>query len=456
MIGTCRAQDISFSLHDYGIVDLMASISSSDTNTKPILLDKEGRQALATAQAIATAYGQKFLTTNHILLGILETPGAAGASILGKFPIKLDQLKTRLWAYIQLDSGTDKTAYGGEFYGFPLSEDGAKALAEAVSEAEEHHLTAIDSPTLVLGILRSLNTSAGEILRQFDIHATEYRQRAATSAHQTAPAVTSRQPRLRGRKASRTNGYSLPAISPIFLLLLAILGGVGYLLYAGIGEPGRLTFLFVLVGWIVAVSLHEFGHALAAYFGGDESVAHKGYLTLDPLKYTNPLMSIIFPVIFLLLGGIPLPGGAVYINRAAIRKRWMHSVVSAAGPLATLLFGIALLLPFVLGLADSGAHSVFWEAISLLAFFQIFAFVLNLIPWPGLDGFGILEPYLPPNILRFAYMFSGLGIFLFFMLFVYTPFGQWIGLSVWSLMSAISHQATVLAYQGFDLFFFWK
>lgn len=435
----------------------MASSTSHQTS-RPILLNKEGRQALATAQAIATAYGQKFLTTNHILLGILETPGAAATSILGNFPIKLDQLKTRLWAYIQLDSGSDKTAYGGEFYGFPLSEDGAKALAEAVSEAEERQLAAIDSPTLVLGILRSLNTSAGEILRQFDVHATEYRQRAATYARGTAPDVTSRRPHIRNQKTSRPNGFSLPAISPIFLLLLAILGGVGYLLYAGIGEPGRLTFLFVLVGWIVAVSLHEFGHALAAYIGGDESVVHKGYLTLDPLKYTNPLMSIIFPVIFLLLGGIPLPGGAVYIDRGAIRKRWMHSVVSAAGPLATLLFGIVLLLPFVLGLnsAGIGAHSAFWQAISLLAFFQIFAFVLNLIPWPGLDGFGILEPYLPPSILRFAYMFSGLGIFLFFMLFVYTPFGQWIGLSVWSLMSAISHQATMLAYQGFDLFFFWK
>ncbi len=70
----------------------------------------------------------------------------------------------------------------------------------------------------------------------------------------------------------------------------------------------------------MSLCLHEFGHALAAYLGGDTSVRDAGYLTLNPLKYSHPLLSIIMPVLFLMMGGIGLPGGAVYINRHALRS----------------------------------------------------------------------------------------------------------------------------------------
>ena len=438
---------------------MSASITQSSTQ-KPLTLTGEGRQTLATAQAIATAHGQKLLTSQHILLGILETRGSLGGQVLSRFPIKIENLKTRLWAYIRLDAGEDKEPYGGEFYQFPLSEDGARAMAATVEEAMDYGMDAIDSRLMILGMLQRQDTSGGEILRQFDVSHDAYLKRAELDKPITKPTVQPSRP-IKTRpsiRPRRRSGLRLPHISPIFLGLLAIWAGVGYMLFAGIGEPGKLTFVFVLVGWIVAVSLHEFGHALVAYLSGDESVAHMGYLTLDPLKYTHPLMSIIFPIIFLLMGGIPLPGGAVYINRSAIRKTWQQSAVSAAGPLATLIFGLLLLSPFVFGISNATitAHLAFWQAISLLAFFQIFAFVLNLIPWPGLDGFGILEPYLPPSILHYAYMLGGMGIFLFFLLFAYTPFGQWVAASVWSMLGSVSIEAANLAYYGFDLFYFWK
>ncbi len=424
----------------------------------PLMLSEDGLHVLTTARAIAAAHGHEFLTTKHILLGILETPGSAGARVLATFPIKLEQLKSRLWAYIRLDAGEDKSPYGGEFFGFALAEDGAKALAEAVTEAEEQQLRFIDSRAMILGMLRRPETDAGEILRQFDIQEEAFRARAALD---TPPAPKKPSPRPKTNKIrtfkrpKARRSVRLPRISPIFLLLVSIFAGLGYMLYDGIGDPNKLTFIFVLTGWILSVSLHEFGHAIVAYWGGDTSVAHKGYLTLDPLKYTHPLMSIVFPIIFLLLGGIPLPGGAVYINRGAIRKPWMQSAVSAAGPVMTLLFGVILLIPFVFGLDEMTlrAHSSFWAALALLAFFQIFAFVLNLIPWPGLDGFGILEPWLSPTVLQYAYMLGGMGIFLFFLLFVYTPFGSWIGQSIWLIMNALSPEAATMAYYGFDQFF---
>ena len=425
-------------------------------------LTKEGKQVLVTAQAIAAAHGHNLLTSNHILLGIIETRGSYGEQTLTRFPIKLDNLKTRLWAYIRLDAGEDKEPYGGEFFGFALSEDGARVMKAAVNEAEAQGVKSIDSRHMLLGMLREPDTHGGEILQQFDIYSEDFLEemkRHEPVAHTAGARPPHSKTRThKGPRLHRNRPFRLPPISPIFLLLLTIFGGLGYMLYAGIGAPGQITFVFVLVGWILAVSLHEFGHALVAYLSGDESVAHMGYLTLDPLKYTHPLMSIIFPIIFLLMGGIPLPGGAVYINQAAIRKRWQMSAVSAAGPIATLFFGLLLLMPFMFGLSEQAlrAHSAFWQAIGLLAFFQIFAFVLNLIPWPGLDGFGIIEPYLPLSVLRYAYMLSGMGIFLFFLLFAYTPFGQWVGASVWGIIQTISSDAATAAYFGLDLFFFWK
>ena len=437
----------------------MSARTPQQPSSQPLSLTSEGMQVLATAQAIATAHGQSLLTSIHILLGIVETRGSHGEQVLSQFPLKIDNLKTRLWAYIRLDAGEDKDPYGGEFFGFNLSEDGARAMQATVIEAEELHADAIDSRLMVLGMLRQTDTRGGEILRQFGIHHDDYFQLAVQFQPAAAPApsrsrISKRKP-AKGPKQRRISRF--PHISPIFLLLLTVFGGLGYLLYAGIGSPGQLTFIFVLTGWIIAVSLHEFGHALVAYLSGDESVAYMGYLTLDPLKYTHPLMSIIFPIIFLLMGAIPLPGGAVYINTAAIRKRWQLSAVSAAGPVATLLFGLLLLTPFLfLSPGTIRAHLALWQAISLLAFFQLFAFALNLIPWPGLDGFGIIEPYLPASILRYAYMLSGFGIFIFFLIFMYSPLGSVVGSSVWELFYSISPVAATLAGGGYDLFFFWQ
>ena len=53
------------------------------------------------------------------------------------------------------------------------------------------------------------------------------------------------------------------------------------------------------------------------YFAGDRGVADRGYLRLNPLKYTHPLLSIVLPVVVVLLGGIGLPGGAVWVDHRA-------------------------------------------------------------------------------------------------------------------------------------------
>src|SRR5689334_2297001 len=115
-----------------------------------------------------------------------------------------------------------------------------------------------------------------------------------------------------------------------------------------------LVVLFICFGWMLSLCLHEFGHAIVAYWGGDTSVKDKGYLTLNPLKYTDPNLSLLMPMLFLLIGGIALPGGAVYINHNRLRNRFWQSAVSAAGPIADII--LACLLSLLLMSAGDYAY----------------------------------------------------------------------------------------------------
>jgi Zn-dependent protease len=187
--------------------------------------------------------------------------------------------------------------------------------------------------------------------------------------------------------------------SPIFLALLAatVAGGALAVLESNAAVTTGIV-LLVLGGWAVSLCLHEFGHAYVAYRGGDASVAAKGYLTLDIRRYTDPVLSIVLPLILLLIGGLALPGGAVWINHGLLRSRGVRSLVSLAGPASNLAIGalLAWVVAFV-PMADGLRWGLSW-----LALVQVLAFVLNILPVPGLDGFGVIEPYLPYEARRFA------------------------------------------------------
>jgi Zn-dependent protease len=177
--------------------------------------------------------------------------------------------------------------------------------------------------------------------------------------------------------------------------------------------PWVLTIVFVVAGWITSLCIHEFGHALVAYLGGDRSVKASGYLNLNPIRYTNLLMSIIFPVVFLVLGGIALPGGAVYIDHAALRSRAWDSLVSLAGPIGTLVCAVLFSAPFLIPGHDSWITSTnvgFWAALAFLCFMEAVSLLLNLLPIPGFDGFGILRPWLPYSLQALSVRYSQLAM----------------------------------------------
>jgi Zn-dependent protease len=187
--------------------------------------------------------------------------------------------------------------------------------------------------------------------------------------------------------------------SPIFLAFVALALVGGWLSWRDSTPGARLAdfgvFLMVVAAWVVSLCVHEFAHAYAAYRAGDRSVEAAGYLTLNPLKYAHPVLSILLPLFFIVQGGIGLPGGAVYLHRQSFRSKAMQSVAAAAGPLTNVAFAVAL-LSAAHGHTWDGPHGRFWAGLAFLGFLQITAAVLNLLPIPGLDGWAIIEPHLDP------------------------------------------------------------
>ena len=205
------------------------------------------------------------------------------------------------------------------------------------------------------------------------------------------------------------------AISANALILVAVFAGLTFALARMDEPPGVLTFAFVVTGWILSVVVHEFCHAFTAYKAGDHTIAEKGYLTLDPLKYTDLSTSLVLPLIALALGGIGFPGGAVYLRDDLMRSKRGRALASLAGPLGTLAVLIGLVVCLAADRAFGVESSPLSRAAAFLAFLQAWALVLNLLPLPGLDGFGVIRPYLPRGVQQRALKFGNLvfiGLFL--------------------------------------------
>jgi Zn-dependent protease len=212
-----------------------------------------------------------------------------------------------------------------------------------------------------------------------------------------------------------------------------------------------LTFFVVLVGWIFSLCLHEFSHALVAYWGGDWTVREKGYLTFNPLKYTHPVYSLLLPLLFLVMGGIGLPGGAVYIETWRLRNRYWLSAMSLAGPMANLL--VAVVLAVLLNATSIGS-TAYGPGLAFLAFLQIMAVVLNLIPVPPFDGYGVIDPFLPDGLRMQVAQVRGAFIWIVFLVLWFVPFAGRLLFSIVLTVSAVLGIPGALISIGYEQFRF--
>ncbi|WP_458414415.1 site-2 protease family protein [Schinkia sp. CFF1] len=176
----------------------------------------------------------------------------------------------------------------------------------------------------------------------------------------------------------------------------------------------------------IAFSVHEFAHAYVAYRFGDPTAKNQGRLTLSPLAHLD-----IFGTIMIFIAGVgwarPVPVNRYYFKR----PRLAGVLVSLAGPLSNLmliLIGFLLLYSLILcgvfeGLPDNVTKTIY-QFFNLFFVINIMLCIFNLLPFPPLDGYRVLEDLSSPNVRAKLTQYENYGILIFLILII-TPLDQY-------------------------------
>jgi Zn-dependent protease len=401
-----------------------------DKAAADITLTRSARDVLEQAVADSDRRGEPEANPVDVLRAVLSSRGSLAYETIRGLGIDPAAIIATL-PQQSISPNLDALARNGAAPAPPLSL--RQLLVNANREAQVLGHYQVDSIHLLLVLMYSDSPATSATLQRAGITLYDLRQQIQSAPRpvvsQGAPQTTTRRAAPPDRQLRRKPLPSLRGVlgvSPTFIGLLSALVASGAVLWFDLVPTAGPLFVivFVVAGWVVSLSVHEFGHAFVAYLGGDSSVVASGYLNLNPLRYTNVLLSIVMPVAFLLLGGIALPGGAVYIDRAALRSRWWDTGVSLAGPLGTLICTVLVSIPFVLPGHETWitqTNVMFFEALAFLGFVQVFALLLNLVPIPGLDGFGAIRPWLSYSVQASANRIGFFGILIVFALLWYVP-----------------------------------
>ncbi len=459
---------------------------------QPNQLTADLRLVLKNAQREAETRHATFLDVEHLMLGLLEHHAGTAYELLKYATVDTNALYQQIAGSVGIQRSKPI-----EVKGYTRTAQQAMARAQRIANGLGQYV--IDSGHLLLSLMEETEGPVHDVLSTQPLDAERLRAflRDADPKPTAFPTENAGgrghigRPIRGGGRATRSNGDPEVVLVPFRPKRQSkrpsgtparwgnwpwIIAGVALLLvYLVFVLPtsSLFTFAIVVIGWVFSVTLHEFSHALVAYRGGDYTVKDKGYLSFNPLKYTHPMLSIGMPLIFLALGGIGLPGGAVYIERHRLRSKWWGAAVSAAGPASNLLLAILLALPFATGLVDArsvelnifrnavGSDSLslgtmFWSAMAFLAMLQVTAVIFNLIPIPPLDGFGMLEPFLDASTQLQLRQFGMYGLFLIFLALWFIPP---VAHAFWNMVYDITDLLNIpynLVSEGFDNFMFWR
>ena len=151
--------------------------------------------------------------------------------------------------------------------------------------------------------------------------------------------------------------------------------------------------------FLLAVTLHEAGHAFAANALGDSTAKSQGRLSLNPLVHVDPIGTVLIPLVAIFAS---LPFLIGYAKPVMIQPRYFKKtrrdmvLVALAGPFGNLV--VALFCAYVLRFAIGfGATQQDWVYNTMLygVFMNCLFMVFNLLPIPPLDGGGVVEQFLP-------------------------------------------------------------
>ena len=148
-----------------------------------------------------------------------------------------------------------------------------------------------------------------------------------------------------------------------------------------------LLYLFLVPAVVVAIPVHEMGHAAAAYLLGDRSVRYFGYFSLDPRRFIDPYG------VLAVAAGLVGWGRKVPVQSNRINTTGKKILFELGGPAANLAVAIVLgtVLRFIHPASNTDPVEFVYRTIYAIWFLNVSLFAFQLLPIPGLDGWNIVE-----------------------------------------------------------------
>lgn len=217
---------------------------------------------------------------------------------------------------------------------------------------------------------------------------------------------------------------------------------------------------FYLIPLILAISVHEWAHAATTTWLGDDTALVRGRVTLNPVSHSDPIWTVLLPVLGLKFGGMfiaagkPVPYNPTQWRRQVwgipLRRKWGEFLVAGAGPGSNLAQAAiaAILLAVVVESTgmdpelarqatrgiDLGREGGSLMAVCVLGkfiFINALLAVFNLIPVPPLDGAKVLGAFLPGNLGDKLSQIGPMGFLVLVVLFF--NFGHVLGTPIYAI-----------------------
>jgi len=190
-----------------------------------------------------------------------------------------------------------------------------------------------------------------------------------------------------------------------------------------------------MVVLLLAISAHEAGHAWMSYKYGDDTAYLLGRVTLNPVRHTDPIGTLLIPLISFIASftaGVRVPLIGWGVPTPVNPRKWTdykraNVMVSIAGIGANLILaaiGFAIFKTLIetsvinAATAEAGMIRVVAIFLNYMIFLNVSLAVFNLLPFPPLDGSKVLSTFLPRSFEPVFEMLETYG-FLILILLVY-------------------------------------
>lgn len=200
-------------------------------------------------------------------------------------------------------------------------------------------------------------------------------------------------------------------------------------------NPDLLAFGFLeYVVFLLSTTCHEASHSLVAMWGGDTTALEGGQVSLSPFPHIRrePFGMVIVPLLGIAFGGgvigwASAPYNPAWSQKHPRRAAWMSLAGPAANFSLALLAGILMRIGLAFGAfvpleptpahivaaaSQSGAADGVATVLSVFFSLNVLLGIFNLIPFPPLDGYGVLGLFTTEGgALRLQQMRSKMGAF---------------------------------------------